>query len=476
MRAAFIMVVSAVLAACSVGPRYTQPPQVESSPDWIEKASTAPVDPRWWRALGDPQLNTLVDAAISRNPDLRAAAAHVRESRANRDAVFGPSLPQLEFTGEANRNELSTNGEIPISRIPGFSRRFNLFDAGFDASWEIDFWGRYRRGVEAADARVASASETLHDVQVQTVAEVVRTYVDLRSAQARLESATQDADARSRTAALVSARFKAGEAAKSDEARAFQQSNATASELGGLRADAQAAIYQLALLTGRPPEGLAGLAEQPASATPNLVAMLDAGLPEAGAGLRSDLLRRRPDVRQAERELAAATADVAVATADFFPRISLIGAVGQQSTGTGNFFSGSSTRYQIGPSLSWPIFSAGSIRARVKAAGARADAAAVTYEKAVLTALSDSETALNRYAEAGTQRRELEYAREHSAQARDLARQRFEAGEDDLPTLLQAQSDYSSACQAALAARAAELTALASLYKALGGGWESTGP
>jgi outer membrane protein, multidrug efflux system len=417
-------------------------------------------------------LNDLVTAALARNLDLRVAAAQVREARANRDAAFGPRLPQVGVEGQANRNELSENGELPINRIPGFSRRFNLFDGGFDASWELDFWGRNARGVEAADARVASAAEALHDIQVQTVAEVVRNYVDLRSAQVRLASASRDAEARAQTAALVSRRALAGDASRSDEARAAQQSYATHATLAGLDAEAHAAAYSLALLTGRPPEALAALAVQ----DPTLVAVPAADLPEAGVGLRADLLRRRPDVRRAERDLAAATADVAVATADLFPRFTLAGSIGQQSLNSGNFLSGASSRYQFGPSLSWPIFSAGSIRAQVRAAGARADQSAARYEKAVLAALSDSETALNRYAAAGAARRDQETARLQSAQALELARARYKAGEDDLPSLLAAQSDYAGAEQAALAARAAELTAFASLCKALGGGWEGAGP
>ena len=407
-----------------------------------------------------------MEAALERNLDLRAAATQVREARALRDAAFGARLPQVSVTGAANRNELSENGELPIDRIPGFSRRFDLFDAGFDASWEIDFWGRNARAVEAADARVASAIEARRNVEVQTTAEVVRTYVDLRSAQARLASATGDADARTQSAALVSERHQAGEASQSDAARALAQASSTRSELAGLNAQVRAAAYALALLTARPPEALVDLAGK--------AAPLPANLPVVGAGLRSELLRRRPDVRQAERELAAATADVAVATAELFPRVALMASVGQQSLSTGSFLAGASTRYQFGPSLSWPIFSAGSIRAQIRAAGARGDAAAARYEKAVLTALSDSETALNRYAAAGSQRRDQDAALSQTARALDLARERYAHGEDDLVALLETQSEYSAAEQAALLARADELTALASLYKALGGGWDST--
>jgi NodT family efflux transporter outer membrane factor (OMF) lipoprotein len=465
MRATLILAAFLALAACAVGPRYSKPPTVAASPNWVEAASTTAVDPGWWRSLGDPVLSELVQAAIDRNLDLRVAQAQVREARANRAAAFGSRLPQVNATGSANRNELSENGEFPINSIPGFKRRFNLFEADFDASWEIDFWGRNARSVEAADARVASASEALHNVQLETVAEVVRTYVDLRSAQARLASAAQDAQAQTQTAALVGERYQAGEASRLDEARAQAQASSTRSALAGLSADAHGAAYRLALLTARPPEGLAALAEQRAS--------LPAIPPTAGAGMRSDLLRRRPDVRQAERELAAATADVAVATADLFPRVTLKASAGQQSRSTANVFSGSSSLYQFGPSLSWPIFSAGSIRAQIRAAGARGDEAAARYEKAVVSALADSETALNRYAAAGAQRRDRDAGRSQSALALDLAQQRYARGEDDLLTLLDAQSEYSSAEQSALLARASELTALVALYKALGGGWQA---
>ena len=467
MRAAPLVVASIALAACAVGPRYSAPPTVPAATDWTETASTAAVDPEWWRSLGDPVLSALVQAAIDRNLDLRTATAQLREARANRDAAFGPRLPQVNVAGSANRNELSTNGEFPLNSIPGFSRRFNLIDLEFDASWEIDFWGHNARSVEAADARLGSAREALRSIQLQTVAEVARTYVDLRNAQAQLASVAQDAQARTQTAVLVSERYQAGEASRLDEAQAQAQAFSTRGQLPGLSSDARAAAYRLALLTGRPPEALAALAEQPAS--------LPATPPQVGVGMRSDLLRRRPDVRQAERDLAAATADIGVATADLFPRVTLIASVGQQSQSTANLFSGPSALYQFGPSLSWPIFSAGRVRAQIKAAGARGDEAAARYEKAVLTALADSETALNRYAATMAQRRDRDTARSRAGQGLELARQRYAAGEDDLVTLLQTQSDYSSAEQAALSAQSSEMTALVALYKALGGGWEGVG-
>jgi NodT family efflux transporter outer membrane factor (OMF) lipoprotein len=454
-----------VLAGCMVGPDYKRPPTVASATRWTEPASEHNVDVTWWRTLGDPVLDRLVEAASTRNLDLLEADGRLREARANRAQTVSGRLPQVNATGSATTNQISGNGEIPVQNIPGFRRSFDLYDAGFDASWEIDLWGRVARQVEASDARSQAAREARRDVLLQTIAEVVRAYVDLRGAQARLASASADADARERTASLVGQRYRAGDASLFDDARAEEQARSTRSALAGLAADARSAAYRLALLTGQPPEALAGLADKPAP--------LPTPPSHVGVGLRSDLLRRRPDIRQAERNLAAATADVGVATADLFPRVTLIGGVGQQAQAVGDLTSSLSTRYQFGPSFSWPILSFGRIRAQIHAAGGRADQAGAAYEKAVLTALSDSETALNRYAASAAERRGRDAALAQAATALDLARQRYVGGEDSLLTLLSAQSEYSATEQSALAARAAELTALVALYKALGGGWEA---
>jgi outer membrane protein TolC len=202
-------------------------------------------------------------------------------------------------------------------------------------------------------------------------------------------------------------------------------------------------------------------------------APLPTGRPDLALGLRSDLLRRRPDVRQAERELAAATADIGVATADLFPRVSLTGVASQQARDTGDLFSNDSLRFQVGPTLRWPIFSGGAIRARIRAADARADAAAIRYERSVLAALTDSETAINRFAAASRTQSEREEARLEASEAVELARRRYVGGEDDLTVLLQAQSAHSQAERGGIQAKAAELQQLAALYKALGGGWQA---
>ena len=454
------------LAACAVGPHYSRP-RSAASEHWTAPADTAPVDVDWWESLNDPLLSELVKTAATRNLDLKEAEARLREARANRDAVAGQRLPQLDANGSAMRDRVSENGEIPLQRIPGFQRDFWLFDAGFDASWEVDLWGHQRRAVEAAVARAAAAGDARHDTMMRVIAEVVRSYVDLRSAQEQRRSVLSDAVAQEGIAKLVNDRYRAGESSRFDFVRADAQASTTRAAIPGLDADAHAAAYRLALLTGQPPEALED----------RLLAA--ATLPESpvtvSAGLRSDLLRRRPDVRQAERELAAATADVGVATAELFPRLSLVGSVGQEAQHRGDLLSASSMQFSVGPSLHWPIFAGGTIRANIRAADARADAAGARYESAVLTALSDSETALNRFAATQRTERDRDVARQQTADALTLANQRYRAGEDDLIVLLDAQSAYSAAEQQSIAAKAARLDAIVALYKALGGGWEGFG-
>jgi len=459
-----VAIPSLLLSACVVGPDY-EAPAASVSEAWISPVNTAHVDAAWWRRLDDTMLIELVDAAIANNKDLDEAAARLREARANRDAILGRRFPQVRATGSAAENRLSSNGQLPVGKIPALEPQFSIYDVGFDASWEIDLWGGTRRAVESATARVEAAEEARRGVILQVIGEVVRSYIDLRTAQALRASLREDADAQFGIAQIVADRFRVGAASRFDVTRAQAQARTTAGAIPGLEADATAAALRLAVLVGEPPEARY---QQLSAPTP-----LPDGDLDFSVGLRSDLLRRRPDVRQAEREIAAATADVGVATAELFPRFSLIGAVGQQARTPGDLFASDSLRFQVGPSFRWPIFSAGRIRAQIRAADARSDAAAIRYERAVLNALADSETAINRFASAERTTSERNQARDDAREALQLARIRYSAGEDDLTVLLQAQSAYSAADRLALQARAAQLQQLAALYKALGGGWEN---
>lgn len=455
----FTLVLPLLAAACTVGPDYRRPPIAGEAGNWIGPADSAPVDPAPWARLGDPLLVSLIDRAQAANPDIAEAEGRLREARAMRDAAAGHALPAIDATGSAQEQQLSKNGQLPIGKLPGIDRRFSLFDFGFDASWEIDLWGGTRRSVEAAGRQIESAAARAADTRLRIAAEVARTYADLRAAQAQTTGAKADADAQAGIARLTHQRFLAGEASRLDDARAATQARTTAATVPGLEAQARAAIYGLATLLGQPPEALLAELSAPAE-LPNAPA-------DVALGIRSDMLRRRPDVRAAEGDLAAATANVGVETANLFPRFSLMGGIGQQARAPGDLVSTDSTRFQIGPSFRWPIFDAGRIRAQIRAADARADQAAARYTRAVLAALSDSETAVNRYYAALAALRENDAARDASSEALDLARQRYRAGEDDLLALLDAQSRYTAADRALIEARRQAITAYVALVKAL---------
>lgn len=459
------VLLSAALAGCTVGPDY-RAPKIEVGEAWVGAIDAGAVDAAWWQSFDDPMLSALVDRAIAGNKDLTEAGARLREARALRDAARGRALPQAGVGALATQNRLSENGQLPVGKVPGLGRDLSIFDGGFDASWEIDLWGGTRRAVESAEARTDAAQEAQRGTMIQVIAEVVRVYIELRAAQSLEANAVADATAQEDIARLVAARLRAGLASRADLARAETLARGTAASVPQHGAEADAAAFRLALLVGEPPEVI-----YESLRTPRPLPSVNR---EVRAGLRSDLLRRRPDVRRAERELAAATADIGVATAELFPRFSLLGGVGFQARGLDDLISSDSLRFQIGPALRWPLFSGGRIRAQIRAADARADAALARYERAVLEALADSETAINRYAAAGAVCAEREAAHASAAEAAELARRRYRAGEEDLTALLQAELAQRAANRADLQARAAALQQFAALYKALGGGWEAT--
>ncbi|HTM96053.1 MAG TPA: efflux transporter outer membrane subunit [Croceibacterium sp.] len=458
------VLLTTVVAGCTVGPDY-RPPSASVSEAWIGPAANGEVDAAWWTRFDDPLLSQLVSSAVAGNKDLAEASARLREARAARDATYGRAEPQAGASAAVTRNRLSENGLLPVGRVPGLGPDLSLYDIGFDASWELDLWGGTRRAIEGADARAQAAEEAHRAVVIQVIAEVVRSYIALRSAQGLRDNAIKNAEIQTALARLVADRARAGSASRFDVARAEALARSSAASVPRFESDATAAAFRIALLLGQPPEALYDRLRASGSLPQPVV--------EVGAGLRSDLLRRRPDIRQAERELAASTADIGVATAELFPHLSLLGGSGLQSRTPGDLLSADSLRFQFGPSLHWPIFSGGRIRAQIRAADARADAAMARYERAVLAALSDTETALNQYASAGEARAERDAARSAAAEAVTLARTRYLAGEDDLTALLLAQAEYNAAEQQSIQALATQLQNVAALYKALGGGWEA---
>lgn len=458
----------ALLAGCKVGPDYAPPASAGAEGAWVEPVESGVVaDAAWWSGFNDPQLTALVERALAGSPDIARAEASLAEARAMREVAQGGRWPQGGASGSAVRNRISENGQIPIAQIPGFDPSFPLYDAGFDASWELDFWGKTARSVESARAREEAALWGLRDVRTVLVAELARAYVDLRGSQARLALAEVELDSAKTLGSLSTLLREAGEANAMDAEQIGAALEARMAAQRKAQSDVAAAAYRIAALVGVPPEEIVSdlrASKGPVPMPPAIIA----------GGVRSDMLKRRPDVRRAERELASAMAGIGVAEADLYPSFSLIGSIGQQARQTSDLTDGASTYYAVGPSFHWPLFNMGTLKAKVRAADARADAAAAQYRAAITGALSDSERAANRFAASMAAADAAERAEVRQQRAFNLAEMRFQRGEDDKLAVARARLDLARVELANVDAAVGRAEAAIAFYKALGGGWQDT--
>lgn len=455
-----------LLSACTVGPEYVKP-DVAVGDGWIEgNSQAAPEDlAHWWRRFNDPTLDRLVDSALAQNLDLREAEARVTEARALRDAVAGARYPSGALQGSVTKRRQSENGPLPLKQFPVIERDQTLYEPGFDAAWELDLFGGERRAVEAADARADAAEARRHAVAMTVTAETARSYFALRGAQHAL-SARESAVAAARKAhELVGERYRAGDVPEGVLAQAEAELKALEAGLPQLQAEVRTSALAIGYLLGGLPEDELDLLNGPS----DYVAL--APLP---VGERADLLRRRPDVQAAERTLAAATADIGVATAGLFPAVKIAANGGFQSLTTGQLFDSASEIGAIAAAIQWPILNRGRIRAEQRARQARAEAAEIEYEKSVKQALLDAERALTRYdlgLEAVTQQQDAVAAARRNY---DIAETRYRAGDVSLLELLDAERGLSNAEDAYARTHTVAATDLVSLFKALGGGWGDT--
>lgn len=452
-----------LVSACVQGPDY-KAPETRVADAWVGQAGAgAVVGQAWWRDLNDPLLDALVDEMLAANPSLREAQARLAEARANRDAVRGGRLPEVSASATGNETVLSKNGQLPVGSIPGFARDFSLFDLGFDASWEIDIWGRQLRQDQAAQARTQSAALSVEGVRLQLIAELARAYVDLRLAQSDRETARAMLAARAQLATLTDLRSRSGEVNAIEANRAGSEAEGSRVALASAETAVRGASLRVATLVGAAPADMLARLEAPGT-IPTAPEAITAGLP-------SDLLRRRPDILGAERDLAAASADIGAAKADLFPRLSLSLGLGQQARVIGDLVDGDSTRLQAGGGLMWPIFNGGRARAMVRAADARAQGAAARYDGAVIAALADSEGAINRFDRSLVALTAARNALAREEAAHGLARRRVAAGEDDRLALARADLARLAAAQQLSRAQAGASEAAIAVHKALGGGW-----
>jgi multidrug efflux system outer membrane protein len=452
---------AAVLTACAVGPNYHAP---ESRPaekfDGVEPAtySTQEAVEQFWRTFGDPALDKLVIDARAANYDLRIALTRVNEARAlRRDAAFDLA-PSINVEGGYTKAR-----SAGVATLPGISRETEFYDAGFDAFWELDFFGGVRRGIEASDANYGAIEAAQRDVLVTVTAEVTRTYFELRGFQQQLDVARRNVVNQKATLDLAQARLDAGSGTEFDTARAQAQLSGTLGTIGPLEAAVARAIHRLSVLVGREPGALRAQLAPPQDLPP-LPGIVPVGDP-------AGLLRRRPDIRIAERELAGATARVGVAVADLFPRVTFTGNAGYVAASSGSLGDSGSDAYVLAPGISWAIFDLGHVQARIGAAKARNEGALLRYEKTVLQALEETENSLVTHARARDRLVHDEQAVKSSNTAADLARVRYENGASDFLQVLDAERTLLETEDRLARSRTEAATSLIAVYKSLGGGW-----
>jgi NodT family efflux transporter outer membrane factor (OMF) lipoprotein len=465
------------LAGCTVGPDYAAPTMTtqasfvgstdgsHDAPGAVAGVPTgvgqSPADlSSWWTAFGDKTLTGLISTALEANHDLRLAVARLEESRALVGVARADKGVQIDANADARRtraSETTTNG----GRFE--SDEDDEYSVGASASWEIDFFGRVKRSVEAATADLDAAEATVGDARVLVAADVAQRYVDLRGAQERLAVNLRAVAVREQTLDLAKALVKSGLAADLDVAQAEAELAQRRADTPTFEAQIRQNAYAIAVLCGKSPADMLDLA-QTAGSVPVAPAALATGAP-------ADLLMRRPDLRAAERRVAAATARIGVATADLYPRFSLLGSFSLQAANPADLYDLDSRTYSFGPGVTWSVFTNGRVRSNIAAADARTKASLVEYEKAVLIAIREAEDALIGLSSERRRFDALGQSVEANKRAVDLAEALYKTGLSALTPVLDNQRRYYDAQDQAVQSRTAVTRNAVSVYKALGGGW-----
>ncbi len=415
----------------------------------------------WWKTFCDRELDSLIAAAVQSNFTLRVAQARVREARAQRGVVAGTLWPSLGTSAGYSRNRYS---QFVFPPRPGVPLHYNFFNVAFDSAWELDIFGGTRRAVEAASARIGAAEYSERDVLVTLLAEVARNYIDARAYQQRLVIALNNIRVQQNILELTSNRFHTGLSSDLDVEQAKALLTTTTAEVPSLETGFVENVHNLEVLLG----------QQPGALTDQMSAKKDIPLtpPSVPVGLPSDLLQRRPDVQKAERELAAATAQIGVARADLFPKFSLTGIAGLQSIDAGTFINYASRYWTAGPTMKWQLFQAGSIVANIHVQNARQEEALNQYQQTVLVALEDTENALFAYAKEQVRRESLTQSVQADQRALGIATQLYKSGLVDFLRVLNSETSLYVAQDALVQSDQAVSLNLVQLYKALGGGWQ----
>lgn len=448
------------LAACAVGPDYRAPQTLDANVTAAQDAkyySSQQFDAVWWQQFDDPTLNRLVDASLQGNRELRVAFARLKASRAIRDDVANDRFPVV--TSRAS-------SEIGKSQIPGQTTdRVNAerYDLGLDMAWEVDLFGRIQRQLEASDAQQGVAAADLQQLQVTLIAELADAYGQLRGAQLREKIALANLKNQQDSRGITRSLQEAGVGNQLDVVRADARLAAVEATVPQLQAEQVRARNRIATLLGQRPDQLA--VDLSPAQLPAIAKALPIGDP-------AQLLRRRPDIRSAERRLAAATAQIGVATADLFPRVSLSGFLGFTAARGSQIGSSAANAWGLGPSITWAAFDLGSVRAQIRAADADAEGALASYEQDVLLALEESENAFSDYAKRQQRLQALMRQSDSSRAAAALASIQYREGTADYLVLLDAERERLSAEDAQAQGETELYRGIVAIYKALGGGWQ----
>ncbi|MBI5788750.1 MAG: efflux transporter outer membrane subunit [Candidatus Schekmanbacteria bacterium] len=469
----YILILCTISAACAPKVNY-QPPQLVVPEKWDETQAkeikpTSEEDVRWWRYFKDPQLDALIKQAAASNLDLRQADSRLREVRALRGAVEADLSPQVNAGTSYSRNRRSQNAAVIAGGRTGggFSSRldYNFYQAGFDASWEIDIYGQAKHLVEAAQADMEAVQEARRGIMISLLAEVSRNYIEFRGLQQQISIVGKNLKIQQDFFLLTKVRLEAGLGNDLDVSRAESQVSLTLAQIPTLEIAQKRAAHRLAILIGLDP----GALWSELSPIKDLPITPD----EVLVGLPADLMRRRPDLRQSERELAAAFAKSQASYADLYPQLTLTGNLGFQSTDISTLLQWPSKFWSFGPSLRFPLFNAGRIRSNIKTQVARQEQALIRYEQTLLTAMEEVENALTAYVREQKHRYHLEDARSANCRALDLAQELYLNGLSDFFPVLDAERSLYSVESQLAQSRSAVLSNLVAVYKSLGGGWEA---
>lgn len=450
-----------ILAGCAVGPDFEKP-TIATPEKYLNSNEVGEIEISWWRSFGDTQLEKLVERGVAANKNIDQAVSRLKEARAGRRVVQFELAPIAPVNASALKTKQSASNPFGF---PGFDLTTENYDIGFDATWELDIYGRVRRSVEAATAIEDSRTEDLKDIINIVISEIARNYFDLRGVQARLAVAKHNSENQAETVRITSALLKAGQATELDTARANTQYKTTKATIPALEAEERAAMYRIATLCG----------EQPGALIAELSAPQKLPLYEGPVKIDSptELLRRRPDIRSAEARLAAATAEIGVAVGDLFPRVTFIGSLGFGSAKFSALGDSGTDTYTFGPQISWAALDLGRVYNRIKSKQAASEGALAAYEQAVLTALEDVETSLVRYGKERERYVLLQEASTESQKAAKLARTQYQAGLVDFLAVLDSEEAALLSEDSLAQSQTRLLTNLVAIYKSLAGGWQA---